>query len=59
MKKCANCNGAIRENDIYCRNCGLSVKSNGYYVLLDILIALASIALVFIIILYITSYFVN
>ncbi len=59
MKICPNCKGAIREEDIYCRNCGLSIKSNGYYVFLNILIILASLALVFIVALFIASYLVN
>lgn len=59
MKKCANCNGAIREEDIYCRNCGLSIKSNFYYVFIDILITLAIIALILMIALFVASYLVN
>lgn len=59
MKKCNNCKGAIREDDIYCRNCGLAIKSNTYYVFLSILIALASLWLISIIILFIASYLVN
>ena len=59
MKICPNCKGAIREEDIYCRNCGLTIKSNGYYVFLNILIILAIIALIFVIMLFITSYIVD
>ena len=59
MKKCNNCKGAIRDEDIYCRNCGLSIKGSGYYVFLNVLIILASIALILILILFVASYLVN
>ena len=59
MKKCYNCKGINRDTDVYCRNCGYVMKSNVYYVFLNIGTILAFLALLFIIILFIVSYFVN
>ena len=58
MKKCYNCKGINRETDTYCRNCGYIMKSNAYYILVNIGTVFAIIALLFVIALFIASYYV-
>lgn len=58
MKKCVNCKMDNRDNDTYCRNCGISIKSNKHYVLMNVFTVLAFIILIFVIILFVASYYV-
>ena len=58
MKKCYNCKAINRNTDKYCRNCGYIMKSNIYYILINIGTIIAFIGIIFIIILFIASYFV-
>ena len=58
MKKCYNCNAINRDSDTYCRNCGYIMKSNAYYVFINIGTILSIIVLIFVIVLFITSYYV-
>ncbi len=57
MKRCINCNGINKDNDKHCRNCGYVMKSNTYYVLVNIGTTIAFIILLFVILLFIASYF--
>ena len=59
MKKCLNCKSVVRENDIYCRNCGCSLQSNTSYVLLNVLSVFLIFGIIFMIILFISSYLVS
>ena len=59
MKKCYNCKGTNRDSDVYCRNCGYLMRSNGHYVLINIGTILALIALLFVIALFVASYIVD
>ena len=56
MKKCYNCKGINRDKDTYCRNCGYVMKSNAYYIFINIGTILAFLGLVFVIVLFVASY---
>lgn len=58
MKKCYNCKKINRDTDKYCRNCGYIIKSNTYYILVNIGTIFAVLILVFVIVLFIASYYV-
>ncbi|MDO4394610.1 MAG: hypothetical protein Q4C23_01330 [Mycoplasmatota bacterium] len=58
MKKCYNCKGINRDTDTYCRNCGLIIKSNTYYIFINIGTILSFLGFIFIIALFIASYYV-
>ena len=58
MRKCYNCKGINRDTDIYCRNCGYAIKSNAYYIFINIGTILAFLGLIFVITLFIASYYV-
>ncbi len=59
MKKCYNCKGTNRDNDTYCRNCGYELKSNTYYILINVGSVLAFLVLIFVIALFVASYIVE
>ena len=56
MKKCINCNNLNKDNDKYCRSCGLKIKSNSHYILINILTFLSVLLLLFVIILFVILY---
>lgn len=56
MKKCINCKKDNRDNDTYCRNCGVIIKSNSYYVMINVLTVFAFIFLIIVIGLFIALY---
>lgn len=58
MRKCYNCKGINRDTDRYCRNCGYVMKSNAYYIFINIGTILAFLGLIFVIALFIASYYV-
>ena len=58
MKKCINCKRENKDNDIYCRNCGCLIQSDEHYIFINVMTALVSFGLLFVIILFIVSYFV-
>lgn len=58
MKRCYNCKRINRDKDKYCRNCGYAMKKNIYYIIINIGTVLAFLGLIFVIILFITSYYV-
>ena len=58
MKKCLNCKSIIKDKDIYCRNCGYKVQSNVNYIFINIIIILISLGILFLLALFISSYFV-
>lgn len=58
MKKCLNCKMNNRDTDKYCRNCGVLIRSNIHYILINVLTIVFLIALIFIIVLFIVSYYV-
>ncbi len=58
MRTCYNCKGINRENDTFCRNCGLLMRSNTYYILINVGTVIILLALVFVIILFVASYYV-
>lgn len=57
MKKCVNCKKNIRDDDVYCRNCGLLLRSNKYYILIDVVTIIISVFIIFLIALFVASYF--
>lgn len=57
MKTCYNCKGINRENDTFCRNCGSLLRNNTYYVLINVGTVIAILALIFVIILFVASYY--
>ena len=59
MKKCLNCNEVIRDKDIYCRNCGVHLKSNKSYIITNVIIVFISLGILFMIALFIASYLVS
>lgn len=59
MKKCINCESNIRDNDVYCRNCGCGIKSNAYYVMYKVITIILVIAILLMITLFITSYYIT
>lgn len=56
MKKCVNCKEDNRDTDTYCRNCGVVIKSNSYYVIINVLTVISFIFLIIVIGLFITLY---
>lgn len=58
MKKCYNCKNNNKETDTYCRNCGYILKNNIHYILINIGTILAILAFLFVIALFIASYYV-
>ena len=56
MRTCYNCKGINRENDTFCRNCGLLLRNNIYYILINVGTVIILLALVFVIILFVASY---
>lgn len=50
MKECINCKAKNKDMDIYCRNCGCKIKSNSYYVLINIMISLSSLIILMLIV---------
>ena len=59
MKECINCKAKNRDTDIYCRNCGCYMQSNGHYVLINIMITFLVIAILGLIALFIASYMIT
>jgi len=59
MKKCKNCNALIRENDKYCRNCGILIQNDFNIIINNIFTGLILIGNIFLIILFIASYIVE
>lgn len=57
MKICYNCKGINRDNDKFCRNCGILMKRSVYYVVINIFTVLAILVLIFVVILFVASYF--
>ena len=55
---CVNCENKIEQNDKYCRKCGIKIEKNAYYVLVNIMIFIAIIAIIGIIVLFIASFLV-
>ena len=43
MKKCKNCNAIIRDDDQYCRNCGILIQSKFYTILCNLFTILMTI----------------
>ena len=59
MKKCKNCGSLTRENDKYCRNCGIVILSDMDILINNIFTGLILIGIIFLIILVIASYLVE
>ena len=57
MKRCLNCNKIVKDKDNYCRNCGIEIKKNSYYILMNVITFFAIMFLVLVIALFISSYF--
>lgn len=58
MKKCLNCNNIIRENDKYCRTCGIKIQNNSWGLIINIALFIMSIAITLLVILFVLSYYV-
>ena len=58
MKKCLNCDFTVREDDIYCRNCGCVLQTSKGHVFTNIITVLLVIGIIFMILLFIASYLV-
>jgi len=59
MKKCKNCNAIIREEDKYCRNCGVVIPSKLYNIVCDIYTVLIVLGILFFIVLIVASYIID
>jgi RNA polymerase subunit RPABC4/transcription elongation factor Spt4 len=59
MKNCKNCNALIREEDNYCRNCGVNLSHKFYDVICNIYTVLIVIAIALLIILVVASYLID
>lgn len=59
MKKCFNCKAINKNDDIYCRNCGCKIKRNIHYIFVNIGTFIAFLWLIFVVILFITSFIVD
>ena len=59
MKKCKNCNAIIRDDDQYCRNCGILIQSKFYTILFNLFTILMIIGIIFFVLLFIASYIVE
>ena len=59
MKKCINCNGYVKDDDKYCHNCGIMIINSKKYIFIDILNIIFIIGIIFMILLFISSYLVN
>ena len=59
MKKCINCCKNNRDKDIYCRNCGVKLKSNIYYIIINTLTIISCIIFISIILLCIAVFLVR
>ncbi len=58
MKKCLNCKSDTRDSDKYCRNCGVKVSGNAVYIVCSIMNFIIIVAIIFLIMLFVASYFV-
>lgn len=58
MRKCMNCKLDTRDDDIYCRNCGVRVTNNLYYVFTNIVIFIIIALIIILIAIFVASYFV-
>lgn len=58
MKICYNCNYNGKENDRYCRKCGLPYKKGSYYTIVSIINFVMILGIIFLISLFIASYYV-
>ncbi len=58
MKECLNCHSKNKEKDLYCRNCGIKLHKNIYYVFINIFTIIIVIAIIFVLTLFIASYMV-
>ena len=56
MNSCLNCNHIVKENDKYCRNCGIEIKNGGHYVAISVFTFLAILGLILLVILFVASY---
>lgn len=59
MKRCNNCNAVIRDEDKYCRNCGIYISGEVYSIMYNIFSILIVAGIVFFILLFIASYFLE
>lgn len=59
MQKCKNCNSLIRDNDKYCRNCGIKISSKAYVIICNIYSILLAIAIIGFAILVIVSFLID
>lgn len=58
MKNCVNCNAIIREEDRYCRNCGIKIPSKIYVIGCNLFSIFLSLTIFGFIILVIASYLI-
>ena len=59
MTKCKNCNAIIRDDDQYCRNCGILIQSKFYTILCNLFTIFMIIGIIFFVLLFIASYIVE
>ena len=59
MKKCKNCDALIRDNDKYCRNCGIPLHGDLYILICNIFTVFIVLGIIFFVLLFIASYFVE
>ena len=59
MKKCDNCNAIIRDNDKYCRNCGILLPSKLNKLIYNLFLIIIILNIIFVISLFLVSYFVE
>lgn len=56
MDNCFNCNHSVNKNDKYCRNCGAEIKSDFYYITINVLTIIVFIIIILLIIMFAASY---
>lgn len=58
MKKCLNCHNTIKEEDKYCRYCGIRIENNNHYILMNVLKVFVIIGWILLILLFVASFIV-
>lgn len=58
MKNCINCGAEIKKMDNYCRRCGNKIRSNGYYIFVNIVSVLLLIGIILMVVLFVLSYII-
>ncbi len=58
MKKCLNCHNMVKEEDNFCRHCGIKIQGNNHYILINVLKVFVIIGWILLILLFVASFIV-